>query len=212
MKKLLLFITLFLVLLVANGCGTSDKADIYTTVYPIEYVTKEIVKEYKTVKSVYPRGAEVHDYEPYPKQIIAIADCDILFYIGLGLEPFIENALTTTFKDLKTIKVTDGLQLVEMDGTHTHETTEVESDDETIAYDTHVWLDPIAMIAVADTVLRELVKIYPEYEDEFTANTTALKEELMKLNEEFITALSDEKITSKTIMVDHEAYAYWSLR
>lgn len=209
-KTLLLFILIGFIVVIA-GCRTSDKADIYTTVYPIEFVAKEIVKDKKVVKSVYPRGGEVHDYEPYPKQIIAIADCDVLFYIGLGLEPFIENALATTFKDLKTVKVTDGLQLVQMDGTHTHG-KEVESDHEGEIYDTHVWLDPLSLKEITITVLQELILVYPEYEEEFTVNAQALVVELEALHNEYVDALADEAITSKTIMVDHDAYAYWTFR
>lgn len=210
MKKALLLFILIGIVMMITGCKLSDQADIYTTVYPIEFVTKEIVKDKKIVKSVYPRGGEVHDYEPYPKQIIAIADCDILFYIGLGLEPFIENALTTTFSNLKTIKVTDGLQLVEMDGTHVH--GEGESNHEGEIYDTHVWLDPISLIGITNTILQELILIYPEYTEEFTNNANALVLELEILNNEFVEALMDETITSKTIMVDHDAYAYWTFR
>ncbi|MDD2492935.1 MAG: zinc ABC transporter substrate-binding protein [Bacilli bacterium] len=211
MKKTLFFFILIGLVFVIAGCKSSDEADIYTTVYPIEFVAKEIVKDKKTVKSVYPRGGEVHDYEPYPKQIIAIADCDILFYIGLGLEPFIENALTTTFRDLKTVKVTDGLQLVEMDGTHTH-SKEEESDIDTHIYDTHVWLDPLSLVGITNTVLQELIVVYPEYSEEFSNNAEALILELEALHNEYVEALADEMITSKTIMVDHDAYAYWTFR
>ncbi|HRT68634.1 MAG TPA: zinc ABC transporter substrate-binding protein [Bacilli bacterium] len=210
MKKTLLIFILIGIVMMITGCKASDQADIYTTVYPIEFVAKEIVKDKKIVKSVYPRGGEVHDYEPYPKQIIAIADSDILFYIGLGLEPFIENALTTTFNNLKTVKVTDGLQLVEMDGTHTH--GDRENNHEGKIYDTHVWLDPISLIGITNTILQELILIYPEYTEEFTSNANALILELEILHNEFIETLSDETITSKTIMVDHDAYAYWTFR
>ncbi|HKM29188.1 MAG TPA: zinc ABC transporter substrate-binding protein [Bacilli bacterium] len=211
MKKILLFLMMLGLTLIVSGCKQSDQADIYTTVYPIEFVAKEIVKDKKIVKSVYPRGGEVHDYEPYPKQIIAIADSDILFYIGLGLEPFIKRALTTTFKDLKTVRVTENVQLVEMDGTHQHGEDE-ESEQEGHIYDTHVWLDPLAMIGITNAVLEELIIVYPEFTEEFSLNAEALIAELEALHNEYLEALSDETIISKTIMVDHDAYAYWTFR
>lgn len=206
MKKILIMISLLLVMIL-SGCTKTEKVDIYTTVYPLEYVAKEIVKETKVVKSVYPRGAEVHDYEPYPKEIIAMSNSDVLFYIGLGLEPFISNALDTTFKDLDTVRVTKDVQLLEIGGTSTKE-----DDNHNGVYDTHVWLDPIAMIQITDCILQKLNEKYPELSETFTTNAEVLKEKLEALNQQFVEALADETILNKTIMVDHDAYAYWSSR
>ena len=120
MKKIMIVMILIISAFLFSGCTDSKDADIYISVYPIEFIVKSIVKEEKTVESIYPRGAEVHDYEPTAKQIVSINECDILFYIGLGLEPFITNGLNSTFKDLTTVELSKYLELVELDGGHHH--------------------------------------------------------------------------------------------
>ena len=47
------------------------------------------------MKSIYPPGADEHTFDPTQKDMIALADSDLFFYIGLGLEGFVENAEKT---------------------------------------------------------------------------------------------------------------------
>ena len=70
MKKLIVLILMLLSFFVCSGCEQSKDADIYISVYPIEFIVKQIVKEELTVESIYPRGAEVRDYEQTAKQIV----------------------------------------------------------------------------------------------------------------------------------------------
>ena len=47
------------------------------------------------MKSIYPAGADEHTFDPTQKDMMALADSDLFFYIGLGLEGFVENAEKT---------------------------------------------------------------------------------------------------------------------
>ena len=132
--------------------------------------------------------------------------------IGLGLEPFITNALSSTFKNQTCVQMSDYVELVELDGTHSHTDHKGGSEDEHSIYDAHIWLDPIAMINMTNAMLDELIKIYPEREDLFRENANNLIKDLEDLNEEYIERLSSEDILNRTIMVDHDAYAYWTFR
>ena len=218
MKKILMIMIMGLSL-VLLGCEKAKSVDIYVTVYPLEFIATQIVKvdpteaglSEITVDTIYPRGAEVHDYEPTPKQIVSVTNSKVMFYIGLGLEPFITNALNSTFKDLKCVEMSNFVELVELDGTHSHNDTKGGESAHSI-YDPHIWLDPIAMINMTNAMLEELVKIYPEREEIFRFNAINLVKELEELNEEYQESLSDENILNRTIMVDHDAYAYWTYR
>ena len=219
MKKVLILIIMMCSLALV-GCKKAKEVDIYVTVYPLEFIATQIVKvnpldpsqEEIVVDTVYPRGAEVHDYEPTPKQIVSMTESKAIFYIGLGLEPFITNALSSTFKNQTCVQMSDYVELVELDGTHSHTDHKGGSEDEHSIYDAHIWLDPIAMINMTNAMLDELIKIYPEREDLFRENANNLIKDLEDLNEEYIERLSSEDILNRTIMVDHDAYAYWTFR
>lgn len=211
MKRVLTLMMILCSVFLLGGCNENKNVDIYISVYPLEYIVKQIVKEDLVVESIYPRGAEVHDYEPTAKQIVSMSEAKVIFYIGLGLEPFITNALDSTFKNNKTVELSSYLELVELDGSHSHEEIG-EHDEEMSIYDQHVWLDLVAMARMSEVILEELVKIYPEKEEFFRENAKVLIKELNDLNEEYIAAIKSEDVSEAIIMVDHDAYAYWTFR
>ena len=59
-KILLLLISVFGTVFLSACDGVTEDADIYTSIYPLEFVVREIVGDEYTVKSVYPRGKDVH--------------------------------------------------------------------------------------------------------------------------------------------------------
>ena len=73
----------------------SSKIDIYTTVYPLSYFAERIGGDYVNVSSIYPPGTNEHTFEPTQQDMMNLADADLFFYVGLGLEGFVENAKNT---------------------------------------------------------------------------------------------------------------------
>jgi len=102
MKKLSVLLLVAVLALFTAACGDKsstsqkteekDKLSIYTTVYPLSYFAQRIGGDYVEVASIYPAGANEHTFEPTQKDMMKLADADIFFYIGLGLEGFVENA------------------------------------------------------------------------------------------------------------------------
>jgi len=110
-------ITLIIILLLAaflGGCQESSsdqtsengKLSIYTTVYPLQYFTEQIGGDLVTVKSIYPTGADEHSFEPSQKDMMNLADSDLFFYIGLGLEGFVSKAQQTLSNENVTLVAT----------------------------------------------------------------------------------------------------------
>lgn len=100
------------------------KIKVYTTVYPLSYFTERIGGEFVEVKSIYPPGSNEHVYEPTQQDIIKLAEADVLFYIGLGLEGFIEKA-QVALKDQKVEFITTTANVFEekfnMSTGHSHD-------------------------------------------------------------------------------------------
>src|SRR3954469_2826338 len=104
MKKIILFpIFILLVSLVMTACSEEkgqtqkekDQLSIYTTVFPLQYFSERIGGKFVNVKTIYPPGADEHTFEPSQKDMIKLADSDLLLYIGLGLEGFVDKAKVT---------------------------------------------------------------------------------------------------------------------
>ena len=124
---------IFLVLLTA--CGNSKPAQVkektgggdeilsvYTTVYPLQYFTERIGGESVQVQSIYPPGADEHTFEPTQKDMMTLADSDLFFYIGLGLEGFVENAeKTMKGEHVKMVAVADSIPKESLGEGHDHD-------------------------------------------------------------------------------------------
>jgi len=57
-------------------------------------------------------GADVHTYEPTPRDVRAIARADIVFSFGLGLETWLDGLLDSSGSEARRIVLADGLPLL----------------------------------------------------------------------------------------------------
>ena len=110
MKKIILLLITSLLL---TGCSLKkdslEDATIYTTIYPIKYLTEFMYKDYSNVESIYPAGADVTTYELTDKQIKKYAKGDLFIYNGLSNEKTITKNLINKNRNLLIIDVANGL-------------------------------------------------------------------------------------------------------
>ncbi|HSP22028.1 MAG TPA: zinc ABC transporter substrate-binding protein [Planococcus sp. (in: firmicutes)] len=237
MKKL--FAVLSAALLLAS-CGTpagdeqtqegqdETKVQVYTTVYPLTYFTERIGAEHVEVQSVYPAGANEHSFEPTQQDMIKLAEADLMFYVGLGLEGFIDKT-KDTLKDEKVqfIATSDSITDEELDAAagpyedkHEEEGHEEEAHEEEVteeegheshdhgATDPHVWMSPVLSQKLAESIKDSLVEQDPDHAEDYESNYSALVAELEELDRSFV-ALS-ERVNKKTFFISHSAFGYIS--
>ena len=92
-----------------------------------------------------------------------------------------------------------------------------DEDEEAFDYDPHSWLSPVAYKAQIDVVLNALITAFPEGEADFKANAEAYSAELDTLDANYTAAFGvggtcEVSNTEKTIVANHNAYAYISER
>lgn len=105
-----------------NEDGQEKNLTVYTTVYPLQYFTERIGGESVTVQSIYPAGADEHAFDPSQKDMIALAKADLFFYIGLGLEGFVESAKKSLQNEnVKMIATAEGISEEKLGEGHTHD-------------------------------------------------------------------------------------------
>ncbi|WP_079528615.1 metal ABC transporter solute-binding protein, Zn/Mn family [Solibacillus isronensis] len=227
MKKWFSIISMFTLILVLAACNAEDtKKDtreskqnedalsVYTTVYPLQYFTEQIGGEFVDVSSIYPAGANEHSFEPTQKDMMALADADLFFYVGLGLEGFVENAQKTLAnEDVKLVPTAANVteDQLHISTGHTHAEHDDDGDDhgEEHAHeehDAHVWLSPVISQQLALTIKDELVAALPEHEAIFNSNYEQLVSELATLHSEFEEMAA--AATKRTFFVSHAAFGY----
>jgi zinc transport system substrate-binding protein len=142
-----------------------------------------------------------------------IADAEVFFYIGLGLEGFVEKSKTTLKNEgVDFVSVGDILNLTES----THETDEESDHDveeehhEHGDIDPHVWLDPIYAKELAIAIKDELVTKIPAEKEMLEENLQLLVSELETLHTSFQSTI--ESADHKEVIVSHAAFGYWEKR
>ena len=113
MKKLLTFLAI-IILLIPTGCAikrdTLENITIYTTAYPIEYITNSLYGKHSTVKSIYPNGIINNVYTLTDEQIKLYSNSASLFiFNGIGKEKNYINPMMSYNKNLKIIDSTKSI-------------------------------------------------------------------------------------------------------
>ena len=242
MKKFLSLLLFALTTIVLAACsGDTDssndstektnKLNIYTTVYPLQYFTERIGADFVNVKSIYPAGSNEHTFEPTQRAMIDLADSDLFFYIGLGLEGFVDKAKTTLKEEnVKFVETAENVSEEDLhistghthaeaikEDDHNHDDDDHEHDEEGHGeehhedhqhsdHDSHVWLSPVISKQLAAVIKDELIKAMPEQEQLFTQNYNVLVQELDTLHRDFLSM--SEKVSNKTFFVSHAAFGY----
>lgn len=203
----LTFLFIFLSACTAVDQKSNDDIQIYTTVYPLQYFAERIGGEYVSVHSIYPPGSDEHSFDPTQKDMIDLANADLFFYIGLGLEGFVENAQKTLKNEhVQMIATADAItedmfidhhEEDDHDHDHGHHHGDV---------DPHVWISPILSDALAYSIKDALIKIAPDEKDYFEENFEDLRDDLLQLDRKYRDMALNAP--SKTFFVSHAAFGY----
>ncbi len=112
MKKIAKLIILSVVLLIMCGCDSeinNTNTKVYTTIYPIEYLTNYLYGTNSTVSSIYPKGSNVNKYELTTKQKDNYSKGNLFVYNGLTEEKELAREFLNKNPDLLLIDVSYGL-------------------------------------------------------------------------------------------------------
>lgn len=218
MKKTFLFPFILLISIALTACSTENEQSgkekeqltIYSTVFPLQYFTERIGGKYVNVTTIYPPGADEHTFEPSQKDMIKLADSDLFFYIGLGLEGFVEKAKESLKSENVSLIPTAEHLVLDPAGAHEAHEDDNHEDDGHGDFNPHVWLDPIYSKEMASVIRDSLIEKMPQNKESFDQNYQKLANELDQLDSEFKSTIQNAK--HKDILVTHAAFSYWEQR
>ena len=115
MKKFLRLLVIIGVLFLGASCDNKilveKQEQIYTTVYPIEFLADTLYGENVEISSIFPDGSNPTDYKLTNKQLNDYSLGSIFIYNGLTDEKDIAQKLINKNNKLKIIDVSYGLTL-----------------------------------------------------------------------------------------------------
>lgn len=83
----------------------SARLTVVASVYPMQYFAERVGGDRVEVVALVPPGVDGHDFELTPRDLLTIADADLIAMNGLELEPWLERAIESLGDDLDGIVV-----------------------------------------------------------------------------------------------------------
>ena len=97
------------VALMAGPVGAAEeRMKVVTTFTVLADMAQNVAGEAAEVVSVTKPGAEIHGYEPTPRDIVRAHDADLILWNGLDLELWFEQFLSN-LRDVPSVTLTDGI-------------------------------------------------------------------------------------------------------
>ncbi len=202
MKKfILVFVCLSIILSACSNDVNSDKLQVITTVYPLEYLGSNIAGDKMDVHSIYPKGGDIHSYELTSKDIEDILNADLFIGVSENLEPFIKTLKQSVNKnqsDVKIIEVAKDNRLLNF-----IDDKDFLNKKENILKDYHIWTSPKKDLIINEIIYDAILSLDSNNKDYYLNNFNYNKDILEKINKEY-----ESFENKKTVYVSHDAY-YW---
>lgn len=190
MKKKLLLLCL-LITFITTGCfkrDTMEDINIYTSVYPIEYIASELYEEHSTINSIYPNGIIVDKYTLTEMQINEYGKSDLFIFNGLSNE---KDYIKPMFQTNKHLKIIDASASIEYNN-------KMEE----------IWLDPSNFLMIAQNIKTGFDEyITNQYlKNEIEENYKQLKIDISSLDAKIQMMIEDAE--DKRIVVTNNMFKY----
>ncbi|MBI0251126.1 iron/manganese ABC transporter substrate-binding protein YfeA, partial [Yersinia pestis subsp. pestis] len=91
-----------------NPSDTAKKFKVVTTFTIIQDIAQNIAGDVAVVESITKPGAEIHDYQPTPRDIVKAQSADLILWNGMNLERWFEKFFES-IKDVPSAVVTAGI-------------------------------------------------------------------------------------------------------
>lgn len=149
----------------------SGKKRILTTFTIIQDIARNVAGDAAVVESITKPGAEIHDYEPTPHDLVKAQDADLVLWNGLGLERWFEKFLQQV-RHVPAAVISEGVQPMSIsEGPYNGKPNP------------HAWMSPANAIKYVENIRIALAKLDPANAATYSANAAAYTEKLKAVDD-----------------------------
>lgn len=146
----------------------ADRLKVVTTFTVLADMAQNVAGDAADVVSVTKPGAEIHGYEPTPRDIVRAHDADLILWNGLNLELWFEQFLRN-LRNVPSATLSDGLEPIS-----------IASGEYQGKPNPHGWMGLENAIIYIDNIAAALAEHDPDNADTFKANAETYKNRLRK--------------------------------
>ena len=186
-RRILSWLCCALALLALSGCGRGAEAEgaegvsVVTTGFAAYDFARQLLGERGEAELLIPPGSETHSFEPTPKDIIDIQNCDLFIYTGGESEAWVADVLESVGGGVRAVTLMDCVELLEEETVEGMEDPHAGHDHGHGAeYDEHVWTSPRNAALICGKIAAALSEADPQGAESYAA---ALEDYCAQLDE-----------------------------
>ena len=218
-------------MLLAAGTAHAEVPNVVVSIKPIHSLVASIMQGVGEPALIIEGAASPHTYSMKPSNAAALEKANIVFWVGHGLEAFLEKPLESLGSGAEIVELDDapGLEKLKFreggafeahddgdehdasaEGTEGHAHEEAGHHHDEGEFDMHLWLDPANAKTMAAQIEATLTAADPDNAAAYKANLEALGIRLDALDKQITETVAP--IKDKPFIVFHDAYQYFEHR
>ncbi|CDH04207.1 Periplasmic chelated iron-binding protein yfeA precursor [Xenorhabdus bovienii str. oregonense] len=191
-----MIIALFTLTLFSQQAYADKKFRVVTTFTIIQDMAQNIAGDAAIVESITKPGAEIHDYQPTPKDIIKAQRADLILWNGLNLERWFERFFEN-MKDIPTAVITEGITPLPIrEGPYNKNPNP------------HAWMSPKNALIYIENIRKSFVKYDPANAEIYNRNAKIYAEKMAKLDAPLRERLSRIPENQRWLVTSEGAFSY----
>ena len=215
--RVLLSLSLALIALAAAACGGSDEAGdgirVVATTTHIGALTREVAGDNVRLTVLLRAGADAHNFEPSPQDVVTLNRADLVFMHGIGLDDWMEGVIEGADSGEKVRVVTEGVDVWQHgeepgdhDDGHDHDHDHDHDHEEG---DPHVWHDPANVKVMVQNIATALAEADPDNAATYEANAARYASRLDEVDAEIRALFADIPAENRKVVTNHESLGYF---
>jgi zinc/manganese transport system substrate-binding protein len=172
---------------------------IVTTFSILGDVVKQVVGKSAEVDVLVGPNADVHVYEPKPRDAQEVGAANLVVFNGLGLEGWLPRLVAASASKALRVVATDGLQPIRNRSTHAQD----------LKFDPHCWQDVSAVRQYVANIARGLKAVDAENASFYGQRASAYDARLVTLDTWIHQQIETIPPGRRKVVTGHEAFAYF---
>jgi len=183
----------------ANQQATANKIKpkrVVTTFTILADMAQNVAGDKALVDSVTKPGAEIHEYEPTPLDIVKAQSADLVLRNGMGLERWFEKFMHSV-RDVKSVTLSDGIEPVGIsEGPYNGQPNP------------HSWMSPKNALVYVENIRKALVEIDPTNAESYNSNAAAYSARIRAIDEPLREKLAQIPTDQRWLVSSEGAFSY----
>ena len=179
-----------------KGDAGAGKFKVVTTFTIIADMAQNVAGDVTVVESITKPGAEIHNYQPTPGDILRAQDADLILWNGLNLELWFEKFFGN-LKDVPGVVISDGIEPMGIaEGPYSGKPNP------------HAWMSPDVALVYVENIRKALAEHDPANADTYARNAAAYSAKIKATVEPTRAAIAAIPEARRWLVTSEGAFSY----